>query len=113
MPRAPFGSGPSHAGGRVHIELSDDGRGVDPQRLAARAVVAGVLSRAEADALSASSALQLMFLPGLSTKDEITTVSGRGVGMDAVRTGLDQLGGQHRGLVGDRAAERSFASTSR
>ncbi len=82
----------SHAGGRVHIELSDDGSGADPQRLAARAVSAGVLSRAEADALSESSALQLMFLPGLSTKDEITTVSGRGVGMDAVRAGLDQLG---------------------
>lgn len=82
----------SHVGGRVHIELSDDGRGVDPNRLAARAVSAGKLSRDEADGLSANSALQLMFLPGLSTKDEITTVSGRGVGMDAVRASLDQLG---------------------
>jgi two-component system chemotaxis sensor kinase CheA len=82
----------SHAGGRVHVELSDDGRGADPERLAARAVSAGLLTREEADALSASSALQLMFLPGLSTKEEITTVSGRGVGMDAVRANLDQLG---------------------
>lgn len=81
-----------HVGGRVHVELSDDGRGIDPDRLAARAVAAGALSREAADALSPDSALQLMFLPGLSTKEAITTVSGRGVGMDAVRAGLDQLG---------------------
>jgi two-component system chemotaxis sensor kinase CheA len=82
----------SHAGGRVHIELSDDGRGVDPERLAARAVSTGLLTREEANALSPSGALQLMFLPGLSTKEEVTTVSGRGVGMDAVRANLDELG---------------------
>jgi two-component system chemotaxis sensor kinase CheA len=84
--------GASHAGGRVHVELSDDGRGADPEQLAARAVSAGLLTREEADALSPDSALQLMFLPGLSTKEEITTVSGRGVGMDAVRANLDQIG---------------------
>jgi two-component system chemotaxis sensor kinase CheA len=82
----------SHAGGRVQVEISDDGRGVDPKRLAARAVSAGALTRGDADALTAHGALQLMFLPGLSTKDEVTTVSGRGVGMDAVRESLDQLG---------------------
>ena len=82
----------SHAGGRVHIQVSDDGRGIDPKRLSARALSAGLLTREEADELSPNSSLQLMFLPGLSTKDEITTVSGRGVGMDAVRASLDRLG---------------------
>jgi two-component system chemotaxis sensor kinase CheA len=83
----------SHEGGRIRLELSDDGRGIDPQRLAARAVGAGLLTPEDADALSVGEAMELMFLPGLSTKAEITTVSGRGVGMDIVRTNLDQIGG--------------------
>lgn len=82
----------SHGGGRIHIELSDDGGGVDPQRLIENAVIAGKLTQDEANALSTNDALNLMFLPGLSTKQAITTVSGRGVGMDAVRASLDQLG---------------------
>jgi two-component system, chemotaxis family, sensor kinase CheA len=83
----------SHEGERIRLELSDDGRGIDPQRLAARAVSAELLTREEADALSVAESMELMFLPGLSTKTEITTVSGRGVGMDIVRTNLNRIGG--------------------
>ena len=83
----------SHEGGRIRLELSDDGRGIDPQRLAARAVSAELLTREQADALTSGECMELMFMPGLSTKAEITTVSGRGVGMDIVRTNLGQIGG--------------------
>ena len=83
----------SHEGGRIRLELSDDGRGVDPRALAARAVSAELITRERADALTSSEAMELMFMAGLSTKAEITTVSGRGVGMDIVRTNLDQIGG--------------------
>jgi two-component system chemotaxis sensor kinase CheA len=83
----------SHEGGRVHVEVSDDGGGIDPERLAARAVSAGLLSHEEADDLDAERRLGLIFLPGLSTKASVTSVSGRGVGMDAVRANLERVGG--------------------
>jgi two-component system chemotaxis sensor kinase CheA len=82
-----------HAGGRVHVEVRDDGRGVDVDRLVAGALDAGVLSPAEAADLGGEAALELMFRPGLTTKTEITSVSGRGVGMDVVRANLEQIGG--------------------
>lgn len=83
----------SHEGGRVHVEVSDDGRGIDPQRVASRAVSSGLLTRDAADALDAAGCLELIFLPGLSTKASVTSVSGRGVGMDAVRANLERVGG--------------------
>jgi len=83
----------AHEGGRVLIKLSDDGAGIDPQRLVDRATREGILTGEEAAALDVHRALELMFLPGLSTKEEVTTVSGRGVGMDAVRANLDLVGG--------------------
>ena len=83
----------SHEGGRVLVEVSDDGRGIDPQRVLSRAVGSGLISREAADALDAAACLELIFLPGLSTKSEITSVSGRGVGMDAVRANLERVGG--------------------
>ncbi|MBV9041667.1 MAG: chemotaxis protein CheA [Acidimicrobiia bacterium] len=82
-----------HSGGRVEIQVSDDGRGVDPARLVDRAVASGVLAPEAATALSERDALELMFHPGLSTKEEVTNLSGRGVGMDVVRSSLDQVGG--------------------
>ena len=82
-----------HQGGRVHVELTDDGRGVDPERLIERATAAGLLTAAEADALTPQEALKLMFLPGVSTKAEVSTLSGRGVGMDVVRSSLEHVGG--------------------
>jgi two-component system, chemotaxis family, sensor kinase CheA len=82
-----------HEGGRVHIELADDGRGIDCARLVESAVAAGMLTADDAAALSSDAAMQLMFRPGLSTKDEITNISGRGVGLDVVRNALEQVGG--------------------
>jgi two-component system chemotaxis sensor kinase CheA len=82
-----------HEGGRVRIELTDDGRGVDPGRLVEKAIASGALSVEEAAELSADEALNLMFLPGLSTKDDVTNISGRGVGMDVVRSALELVGG--------------------
>jgi two-component system, chemotaxis family, sensor kinase CheA len=82
-----------HDCGRVVIELSDDGQGVDLQRLAAAAVAAGVVTSDVADALDTREVIELMFRPGLTTKDGITSVSGRGVGMDVVRANLDLVGG--------------------
>jgi len=83
----------SHDGGRVHVELSDDGRGVDGDRLVERAVTVGEITAEQAEALDGSERLELMFRAGLSTKDEVTSVSGRGVGMDVVRANLEQVGG--------------------
>ena len=82
-----------HAGGRVSIELADDGRGIDPGLLVERAIATGMLTEAQAAALNADQVMDLMFRPGLSTKTEITNISGRGVGLDVVRTALQQVGG--------------------
>ncbi|NCC30603.1 MAG: hybrid sensor histidine kinase/response regulator [Chloroflexia bacterium] len=81
-------------GGKVRIVISDDGRGMDPQRLRERAVRLGMLS-AEASALMPNNeAFELIFQPGFSTASQITEISGRGVGMDVVRANLTELGGQ-------------------
>lgn len=77
----------------VMIVVSDDGRGMDPQRLRAKAIANGLI--AESASLSASEAYQLVFLPGFSTKDVASSVSGRGVGMDVVKTAVEK----HRGAI--------------
>ena len=82
-----------HEGGRVHVEVSDDGRGVDPAALVRRAVADGVLTDEAAAVLSEPEALDLMFRAGMSTREQISSVSGRGVGMDVVRTAVEQVGG--------------------
>ena len=82
-----------HASGMVQVEVQDDGRGVDPEGLVAHAVAAGVISEADAAQLSHRQILDLMFLRGLSTSESVTNVSGRGVGMDVVRTHVQQIGG--------------------
>ncbi len=75
------------------IQVEDDGRGMDPARLKAKAVEQGRLSREQAAAMSDAEALYLSCLPGLSTAKQVTEVSGRGVGMDAVKTRVEALGG--------------------
>jgi two-component system chemotaxis sensor kinase CheA len=82
-----------HEGGRVHLELADDGRGIDSARLVDNAVARGMLTADEGATLSPDAAMELMFLPGLSTKEQVTNISGRGVGLDVVRTALQQVGG--------------------
>jgi two-component system chemotaxis sensor kinase CheA len=78
---------------RVVIELRDDGAGFDVPRLRDRAVQAGALRAAEAGGLSEEAALRLALLPGLTTRDRTSDVSGRGVGLDAVLVSIEQLGG--------------------
>nr|WP_321468171.1 chemotaxis protein CheW [uncultured Desulfobulbus sp.] len=82
-----------HAAGQVVIEINDDGRGIDGDRMAAVAVAKGLISADQAKLMSAKEKLNLILLPGFSTADRVTDVSGRGVGMDVVKTNLDQLGG--------------------
>ena len=82
-----------HEAGQVVIEISDDGKGLDGEALAASAVSKGLLTAEQAQAMSDKEKINLIFLPGFSTAKEVTDVSGRGVGMDVVKTNLDQLGG--------------------
>ena len=82
-----------HQGTQVVIEVRDDGRGIDLARLRARAVETKLLKSEEAQRLSEQDAVNLIFEAGLSTASEVTEVSGRGIGMDVVRTVLDRLKG--------------------
>jgi two-component system chemotaxis sensor kinase CheA len=81
-------------GASAQIMISDDGRGMDPQALREAAVRKGLLSAEAAGLLTNQEAIELVFLPGFSTARMITDVSGRGVGMDVVRTNIIELGGQ-------------------
>jgi two-component system chemotaxis sensor kinase CheA len=78
---------------RVLVEIADDGKGMDPAALRRAAVARGALDEASAAALDDRAALLLACLPGVSTADEVTEVSGRGVGMDAVKRAVEALGG--------------------
>lgn len=82
------------SGNQIVIEICDDGRGIDTDRLIAKVAAAGMRSEAELGALSESAKLDLVFEPGLSTKDDVTAISGRGVGMDVVRANVEQIGGR-------------------
>jgi two-component system chemotaxis sensor kinase CheA len=82
-----------HEGGKVIIELADDGSGIDPQRIRAKAVAAKLLTAEQADRLNERELVNLIFLPGFSTAEKVTQFSGRGVGMDVVRTNIEKIGG--------------------
>ncbi len=82
-----------HESGHVHIELADDGAGIDHTRVKAKACEQGLLTAEQADALSDESALSLIFLPGFSTKEFVSNLSGRGVGMDVVKSNVERIGG--------------------
>ena len=82
-----------HEGGQVNVEIVDDGRGVDADRLAAKALERGLVSPEQLARMSQREVLHLIFLPGLSTASEVTNVSGRGVGMDVVKTNIEKIGG--------------------
>ena len=82
-----------HKAGKVMIEIVDDGAGMDPMKLRAKAVEKGVISREAAEQMSDRDAVNLIFAPGFSTASTVTDVSGRGVGMDVVRTNIEKIGG--------------------
>jgi chemotaxis protein histidine kinase CheA len=83
-----------HAGGNVVISVRDDGRGIDPARVARKAVERGLIP-AEAEAtVDVTRAIELLFAPGFSTAEETSDISGRGVGMDAVQASIRDLGGE-------------------
>lgn len=83
-------------GGQVAIHVDDDGRGIDPLRVKQIALQRGVIDEATAEAMSDEEAVQLIFLPGFSTKATATDISGRGVGMDVVRASVEALKGDVR-----------------
>ncbi len=83
----------SHEGGRVNITIADDGRGMNTEAIVEKAVSQGILSPDEARKMDESDKIRLIFLPGFSTAKTVTSVSGRGVGMDVVKTNVERVGG--------------------
>ncbi len=81
-------------GDDIVILIEDDGGGMDPNVLRARAIERGVLEQDQAARMDAQDCFRIIFMPGFSTRDEVSEVSGRGVGMDVVKTRIDQLNGQ-------------------
>jgi two-component system chemotaxis sensor kinase CheA len=82
-----------HEGGHIIIQIADDGRGLNTDRIKATAIAHGLATEAEIDRLSEAQIQKFIFVPGFSTAAPITSVSGRGVGMDVVRNNIDQIGG--------------------
>jgi two-component system chemotaxis sensor kinase CheA len=80
-------------GDHIMITITDDGKGMNPEVLRKKAIEKGLITSEEANALSEDQSLHLVFMPGFSTKDEISSVSGRGVGMDVVNTNIQKLNG--------------------
>ncbi|HEY3381288.1 MAG TPA: chemotaxis protein CheW [Vicinamibacterales bacterium] len=99
--RVPAGKNPEgrlllrafHEGGHVNIEISDDGGGIDPKKLKDKALQKGLVRPEQAERMSDREAVNLVFLPGLSTAEKVTNISGRGVGMDVVKTNIEKIGG--------------------
>lgn len=82
-----------HEGGQVIIEIKDDGKGLHKENLIKKSLEKGLISMAQAEKFSEKEAFHLIFTPGFSTAEKVTNVSGRGVGMDVVRTNIERIGG--------------------
>lgn len=82
-----------HEGGQAIISISDDGRGMDPQKILKKAIEKGLVRAEEARRMSEREVLALVMAPGFSTAEKVTEVSGRGVGMDVVRSNVEKIGG--------------------
>ena len=82
-----------HEGGYIIIRIADDGRGLDTERIKAKAIAQGLISEVDAEKLPEAQIHKFIFAPGFSTAAKVTNVSGRGVGMDVVRNNIDQIGG--------------------
>src|SRR4051794_20676185 len=83
----------SHEGGQVTIEMQDDGRGIDIDKVLSRGIERGLIDAETAKSLSPRDTIELIFEPGFSTADKVTNLSGRGVGMDVVKTNVGRIGG--------------------
>jgi two-component system chemotaxis sensor kinase CheA len=81
------------SGNQILIDIHDDGRGIDGRKLVEKAVIAGIVDKREANALTEREQLALIFEAGLSTAKQVTAISGRGVGMDVVRSNIERIGG--------------------
>jgi two-component system chemotaxis sensor kinase CheA len=82
-----------HEGGQVIIEIADDGAGLNAEKIRRKAVEKGILTPEQSAKMGEREAVNLIFLPGFSTAEKVTNVSGRGVGMDVVKTNIDKIGG--------------------
>jgi two-component system chemotaxis sensor kinase CheA len=82
-----------HEGGQVHLEIADDGAGIDTNRIRTKAVAQGLVGAEQAARLGERELIELIFLPGFSTAERVTRISGRGVGMDVVRSNIEKIGG--------------------
>jgi len=81
------------SGNQIVIEIADDGRGIDSARLLDKALMAGTIDKDRAARMTEAERLELIFMPGLSTAERVTSISGRGVGMDVVRANIERIGG--------------------
>jgi len=82
-----------HEGGNVNIKLSDDGAGIDVERVRSKAIKRRIITAERAATMSERDLVSLVFLPGFSTAETVTSLSGRGVGMDVVKTNIEKIGG--------------------
>jgi two-component system, chemotaxis family, sensor kinase CheA len=82
-----------HEGGQVNIEITDDGAGLKPDRIRQKALDRGIVTAEQAGRMTEREVFNLIFLPGFSTAEKVTNVSGRGVGMDVVKTNVEKIGG--------------------
>ncbi|MBF0395988.1 MAG: chemotaxis protein CheA, partial [Desulfobacterales bacterium] len=82
-----------HEAGQVHIIVSDDGKGINSEKLIEKAIAKGLLTEASASKLNDKEKINLIFAPGLSTSEKVSDISGRGVGMDVVKTNIEKLRG--------------------
>ena len=82
-----------HEGGQVTIEVKDDGKGIDPQKVLEKAIQKGMITLEQSAKMSVKQLLNIIFMPGFSTADQVTNISGRGVGMDVVKSNIEKIGG--------------------
>ena len=97
-----------HEGGHVNIEIADDGAGIDPAKVKNKALDKGLIRADHAERMDDRDAVQLIFLPGFSTAEKVTNISGRGVGMDVVKTNIERIGG-----VVEVASQKGVGTTIR
>lgn len=89
-----------HEGGVVNIEITDDGAGIDPNKMRSKAIEKGLITEEQAAQMNDQAARELIFAPGFSTAEKVTSISGRGVGMDVVKTNIEKIGGNVEILEG-------------